>query len=350
MKIKFYSKFFLASLLFVFEVTNLFSQAPPVTSVGTATLDLGTYSVPITVTGFTNVGNISMALKYDPTKLVYTGITVNSGLLAGNTVTTPTSDQSGTIKLSHTQSTAIVLAAPVTELLTITFTAKPNVVGFDLPLTWSTLQGDCDLTPPSPGDFVPPITVNNMGTYFINGSISLIISGPAKPCPGSSGNVYSTLPGKTGYNWTVSSGGTINGSANTNSISVTWNTEGAQTVDVSFTDPVKGLVTSSYPVFVSVPVPTITGPVNPGTGMPATIGDGVTTAVYTTEAGMTNYQWAVSSAGRITAGGSTNSITVDWTNPGGQQTVSVNYTNPGGCTATSSYCPYYSILSVCSCD
>jgi spore coat protein A, manganese oxidase len=333
---KFYPKFFV-SMLFVFEMMNLYSQAPPVTTIGTPTLSAGTYSVPVTITGFTNVGNISMTLKYDPNKLIYTGVTVNSGLLPSNTVTTPISDQSGTFKLSYTQATAVVLNSPADELLTLTFTAQPNVRGVVVPLTWSTIQGDCDITPPIPGVFNPAITVENIATYFINGSVSIpvgqIISGPAIPCPGSTGNVYTTLPGMTGYDWTVSAGGTVTGGTGTNSITVTWNSEGAQTVDVSFTDPVNGQLTSSYLVQVSLPVPSITGPVDPSTLMPATLGNGVTTADYTTEAGMSDYTWAVSPAGVISAGQNSNKITVTWTDPTGQQTVSVNYTNTSGCAA-----------------
>jgi hypothetical protein len=72
-------------------------------------------------------------------------------------------------------------------------------------------------------------------------------------------------------------------------------------------------------------IPTITGPLDAVKGLPATLGPGVTTAAYSTEAGMTNYQWAVSTQGIITAGQGSESINVTWTNPTGQQTVSVTY-------------------------
>lgn len=81
----------------------------------------------------------------------------------------------------------------------------------------------------------------------------------------------------------------------------------------------------------AAPVPTITGPVDPISLMPATLSNGVTAdQVYTTESGMTNYVWVVSPAGTITAGGTSvdNTVTITWTNPVGQQTVSVSYTDP----------------------
>jgi len=48
--------------------------------------------------------------------------------------------------------------------------------------------------------------------------------------------------------------------------------------------------------------------------------------IYVTEAGMTNYEWAVSTGGTITAGGTAtdNTVTISW-NTVGAKTVSVNY-------------------------
>lgn len=72
------------------------------------------------------------------------------------------------------------------------------------------------------------------------------------------------------------------------------------------------------------PIPTLTGP--------TPICAGTTNNVYTTEPGMTNYTWAISAGGTITAGGTAtdNTVTVTW-NTAGAQTVSVNYTNAKGC-------------------
>ncbi|MFT3751679.1 MAG: hypothetical protein QM800_01995 [Paludibacter sp.] len=101
--------------------------------------------------------------------------------------------------------------------------------------------------------------------------------------------------------------------------------------EYSVTQNIDGFVSLPGTGF-AIPVPTITGPeINK---IPATLSGGITTGqVYTTEPGMDNYVWSVSSAGQITAGQGTNSITVTWTNPTGQQTVSVNYKYvPEGCT------------------
>jgi gliding motility-associated-like protein len=55
---------------------------------------------------------------------------------------------------------------------------------------------------------------------------------------------------------------------------------------------------------------------------------------YTTESGMTDYNWVVSSGGTITSGAGTNSITVDWSIVG-NQTVGISYSNKNGCTGNS---------------
>jgi hypothetical protein len=135
----------------------------------------------------------------------------------------------------------------------------------------------------------------------------------------------------TNYIWTVSTGGTITagGTSSNNTVTVTWNTAGAQTVTVNYTNSSGCRAASpvSFPVTVyALPRPTLTGPVSVCAG---TAGN-----VYTTQKGMSNYVWYVSPGGTITAGGTStkNTVTVTW-NTVGTQMVSVNYTNSSGCTA-----------------
>jgi Subtilase family/PKD-like domain/Secretion system C-terminal sorting domain len=158
------------------------------------------------------------------------------------------------------------------------------------------------------------------------------ISGPTPVCITSTGNVYTTEAGMSGYIWTVSAGSTVTagGTATSNTVTVTWNTAGAQTVSVNYING--NGCTATAPVVYNItlntlPVPMITGP----TLVCATS----TGNVYTTEADMSGYIWAVSPGGTVTAGGTTtsNTVTVSW-NTVGAQTVSVNYINGNGCTAT----------------
>ncbi len=145
--------------------------------------------------------------------------------------------------------------------------------------------------------------------------------------------VYTTEAGMSAYVWTISAGGTITagGTATDNTVTVTWNTSGPQTVSVNYNNATSCTAASAtvYNVTVgTLPVPTIIGP--------SPICVNTTNNVYTTEAGMTGYIWTVSAGGTITSGGTAtdNTVTVTW-NSATSQTVTVNYTNGGGYTAAS---------------
>ncbi|GAB1451516.1 hypothetical protein MASR2M47_15720 [Draconibacterium sp.] len=149
---------------------------------------------------------------------------------------------------------------------------------------------------------------------------------------GVAGNVYTTDAGMTGYVWAISPGGTITagGTANSNTATIRWNTDGPQTVSVSYTnlDDCTPASPTVFPLTVyPKPVPTITGPTSTCLGS--------TGNVYTTETGMTNYAWTIAAGGTITAGGGTgdNTVTVTWTTAGAK-TVKVNYANANNCLAT----------------
>jgi len=106
--------------------------------------------------------------------------------------------------------------------------------------------------------------------------------------------------------------------------------------DLTVRNSTTGCVSSIYSFTVtilSLPLPTFTGI--------DTLCQGET-AVYTTEAGMSNYTWTVSAGGSVTSGGGAgdNSVTVEWNavvfppvpSP---QTIAVNYTDANGCRAGS---------------
>ena len=159
------------------------------------------------------------------------------------------------------------------------------------------------------------------------------ITGNNKVCAGTTGLVYTTQAGMINYTWNVSLGGTITagGTSTSNTVTVTWNTAGSQSVSVDYSNTFgcAASVPATFNVTVSpLPVPTLTGPMS--------VCEGTAGNVYTTQAGMSNYSWIVSSGGTITAGGSSgsNTVTVTWNTPGAQF-VSVNYNNANGCKAVS---------------
>jgi len=154
-----------------------------------------------------------------------------------------------------------------------------------------------------------------------------IISGNYALCNGRTGIVYSTQQGMTNYAWGVSSGGTITGGTGTSSVTINWNQAGTGNVSVNYADVhgCSALSPASYPVTVyPLPEPVISGP--------SALCKNSSGIVYTTEPGMTDYNWLISSGGILTSGWNTSAVTVHWDSAGAQW-ISVNYKNSNGCTA-----------------
>ncbi len=245
------------------------------------------------------------------------------------TITQPTcSEPTGSVDLSGLPSTGTWTVTSSPGGLTITGTG-PTTTG-----TFSGLSASTTYTF-TVTDEMTGLTSASSSEAVINAQPSTtvpVISGPVNVCSGNSGNVYSTETGMTGYTWAVSTGGTITagGGTTNNSVTVTWNTSGPQTVSVNYTN--SNSCTATTPTIYNVTVNALPVPVIAG---PTAVCAGTAGNVYSTTAGMTNYTWAVSTGGTITAGGGTtnNSVTVTW-NASGPQTVSVNYTNSNSCTAT----------------
>jgi hypothetical protein len=96
------------------------------------------------------------------------------------------------------------------------------------------------------------------GTATVNVSLLPVpvISGPASACVTSTGNVYTTETGMTNYVWNISGGGTISsgGTSGDNTVTVTWNSDGPQTVKVGYTN-LSGCASSSQTTFNVTVVP-----------------------------------------------------------------------------------------------
>ncbi|MEI7662297.1 MAG: T9SS type A sorting domain-containing protein [Bacteroidota bacterium] len=154
------------------------------------------------------------------------------------------------------------------------------------------------------------------------------ITGPASVCQGQTGVVYSVpaITNATSYTWTVPTGGSITAGAGTNSITVSYSpTAVSGNVTVTGTNSCATGPTGSLAVTVyTQPVPTIVGT--------NTLCAGSGTYAYSTEPGMSNYSWSVSTGGMIVSGTGTNTIQIVWS-AAGAQTVSVSYTNGNGCQA-----------------
>ncbi|MCX6248189.1 MAG: hypothetical protein NTW10_10670, partial [Bacteroidetes bacterium] len=311
--------------------SGMSAYAWSVSAGGSITAGSGTNAITVTwTTSGAKTVNVNYTNGAGCTAAFPTGYPVTVNALPVPTVTGPASvcvNSTGnvyTTQLGRTNYTWSVSAGG-------TITAGGTSVDNTVTVTWNTAgaqtisvnytNGICTGATPT----VYPVTVNALPVPTI--------TGPASACITSTGNVYTTQAGMTSYIWAISAGGTITagGTATSNTVTVTWNTAGAQTVSVNYTNAALCTAVSPtvYPVTVNaLPVPTITGP--------AAACVNSTGNVYTTQAGMTSYVWAVSAGGTITAGGTaaSNTATITW-NTAGAQTVSVNYTNGNSCTAAS---------------
>jgi hypothetical protein len=143
------------------------------------------------------------------------------------------------------------------------------------------------------------------------------LSGPSVVCTGSTGNIYTTEPGMTNYTWGLSAGGTITagGTPSSNSVTVTWNTAGANTVSVIYTDA--NGCTAAFPAIYNVtvfdPPSILLQPLN------SSVCEGLNTvfSVGATGSGLT-YQWQVNQGsgwtnvlnGGVYSGATTNVLTI----------------------------------------
>ena len=121
-------------------------------------------------------------------------------------------------------------------------------------------------------------------------NITPTITGPNTVCANGSSYIYFTEPGKQNYVWSVSAGGTINPPPQDNdSITVTWNTAGPQTVSVIYdpeTTPGVLNVTVFSPVVAGITISASANPVCAGTLV-------TYTATATNGGTLPTYQWKI---------------------------------------------------------
>ncbi len=134
------------------------------------------------------------------------------------------------------------LGATVADNCDVLVAVVNNPVNTAIPGTYTVTYTATDLS----GNIAVPVT----RTVIVNALPVPTITGPTPVCQSSTGNVYSTQSLMTSYIWAVT-GGTITSGTGTNSITVTWNTAGTQTVGVTSTDG-NGCTGTSAPYSVLV--------------------------------------------------------------------------------------------------
>ena len=210
---------FMAFIFQLLPATGAQSQNAPVTTlatVGNATP--GPIPVPVTVTGFSNIGAISLTFDYQYSVMHFAQVIPNS-LLPGISY----SDLDlGTGKHRITLGwfgPAVSLAAG-SVLTTLNF----NFIGGFATIEFYDNGSSCEYA--DAGNNV--LNDSPTATYYINGAVcggvmnTGAISGNTMICAGQTGMAYSVTPvaNATGYAWSVPAGAAITGSSNANAVTV----------------------------------------------------------------------------------------------------------------------------------
>jgi PKD repeat protein len=211
----------LKNLLFLtfyifFSTYGLIAQNSPVTTAPVKTACPGSViAIPVSVTGFSNIGSISLTITYNPAVLTYVSASNTSGfpgMSFGHGI-------AGKVIIGGYSSSSAVNFPDNTTLFTITF----NYLGGTTALTWFDNGGSCEY-----GDFPDYNALNDIpySTYYINGQV-----GPAFGVDFAADNLYPsinqtvmlsdlTTGSSTGWNWSITPGtyayvnGTTSGSQN----------------------------------------------------------------------------------------------------------------------------------------
>ncbi|MEI6124034.1 MAG: T9SS type A sorting domain-containing protein [Bacteroidota bacterium] len=202
-----------------------------------------------TIATATNVAGTGAAVSFGLqtagtyTATAYRKATYLTGTMTGSAIETPTTvlptlsgltsvcnGTTGVIYTTETGKTNYIWSVPSGGTITSGGTTSSNTAT----ITWS-----------SSGSQTVTVNYTDLGctaatpttyTVSVNALPVPAITGLATVCSGTSGVTYSTAPGMSGYSWAVSAGGAIITGATTNFITVNWNTAGAQTISVTYSD------------------------------------------------------------------------------------------------------------------
>jgi len=257
-----------------------------------------TGSVTVSASGGTTA--YTYAWSTSPVQTVVTA----TGLSAGTYWVTVTDAHSCTAISSATLTQPVVLSASasVSSNVTcyqgsngsVTVSASGGTTAYTY--AWSTIpvQTGTTATGLSAGTYWVTVTdahscsATSSATLSQPPEVSPGLTGPATVCQNSTGNPYQTEPGMLNYLWTVSAGGTITAGTGTNSITVTWNSSGAQAVSVNYTSPAG--CTAGAPTVKNVTVNESPAPVISG---PTTVTQGETATYSTPYVSGHTYHWSV---------------------------------------------------------
>jgi hypothetical protein len=211
-------KILLILLSILFNIQVIHSQNAPITTCGSAAAGApGNIAIPVTVTGFNNIGAISLTLEYDYSVVQYVSHASHPQL---NFAVGDADLGNGFHRISMGWFGSGKTLPDGTVIITITF----NYTAGNTALAWFDDGPSCEYADGSYN------VLNDIptSTYYINGSVCALvgapgtISGDDSVCPGESGLIYSIsqVPNATGYTWSVPAGAILVSGQGTNSITV----------------------------------------------------------------------------------------------------------------------------------
>ena len=256
-----------------------YAQNAPITAAPEILTDSGSMiDVPVFVSGFNNIGAVSLTINYDPAVLIYQSSVFNN-LFPELSIDNPTP---GTLIIGgYKSSDGTGLTLNDNSVL---FTSTFTFLGGSSELTWNDNGTSCEYTGPSPS--YTPLTDSPQAIYYLNGSVSQYpipgtagpISGPLEGivCSGQEEVIFSVaaIANATDYIWILPMGASITDGGNTNEIWVTFGSNasdgsisvyGANAYGSGELSPPFQIAVFASPVILTQPVSA--DPVNAGSGI-----------------------------------------------------------------------------------
>jgi hypothetical protein len=274
---------------------SLYSQNAPSTIAPQVFADAGTnIAVPVMVSGFSNIGAVSLTLKYDSTVLIYLSATVNA-TFPELSIENPT--PGSVIIGGFTSSGGAGVSLPDSSVL---FTLSFTFMGGSSGLIWYDNGSSCEFTGPPP--MYSYLNDSPQASYYTNGSVNVFplpatagpVTGPAggNVCKGQSGVVFSVSPitNATDYMWSLPEGASVISGAYTNEITVAFSsTAGNGNVAVYGTNAYgTGAVSPLFPLTLNSPPSVLVQPLSPD---PVNAGSGVAVFIVLADGYDLTYQW-----------------------------------------------------------
>ncbi len=213
--------------IFLFIPALLSAINAPVTTAGSSGVCPGLpFSVPITVTGFTQITAMTLRLDYDPTLMTYTGFAnINSSLAGVSINMVPVSPNLNKVLVAWSSVIPLTLASG-SKMFDFNFTLISGSPVF----TFNNTDGGGSQCEYADANGLPMNDIPS-SSYYFNAAITNLtlpqpgpISGSTVVCTSQTGVIYSipAIPGATSYAWTVPAGAAIISGGTTNTITVNY--------------------------------------------------------------------------------------------------------------------------------